>query len=666
VPLLEVADLRLHYLGPRGVVRAVDGVSLELEAGEVLALVGESGSGKSSLALALLRLLPRNTALFAGRVRLGDLDLTALSEEAFRREVRGRRMALVPQGGRGLNPVLRVGEQLVERLLLEGLPRKEAWRQAAGLLARVGLGEEVMGRYPFELSGGMRQRVLLAMALVLRPAILLLDEPTSALDVSLQAQVVRLLKAVRQEFGLSLLFITHDLALAAQVADRLAVLYAGQLVEVGPLEAVLAAPAHPYTQGLLASLPSLRGASFPRALEGVPPDPLAPPPGCPFHPRCPAAFALCREALPPLVPVSGRQWARCWLHTSSSSAPPRVFLPEKAPPPLRPPGEPLLRLEGVRVHFWARKGLFGGERVRAVEGVSLTLHRAETLALVGESGSGKTTLGRASLRLVPLAGGRVVFAGQDLTHLPESSLKAFRRRAQAVFQDPYAALSPFMPVGALVEEPLRVHGLSPRERRSRVLEALERVGLYPASRFLDRFPHTLSGGQRQRVALARALVLGPEYLVADEPVSMVDASARASLLALLREIQEERGLALLYITHDLATARFLAHRVAVMYLGRLVEVAPTPRLLQNPLHPYTQALLEAVPELGRRDQPLPLEGEPPSPSHPPPGCPFHPRCPRFLPGVCEVAEPPWAEVEAGHWVACHLYPPRGGAPGRNG
>nr|WP_236630095.1 ABC transporter ATP-binding protein [Thermus thermamylovorans] len=324
-----------------------------------------------------------------------------------------------------------------------------------------------------------------------------------------------------------------------------------------------------------------------------------------------------------------------------------------------PPGEPLLCLEGVRVHFRARRGLLGGVWVRAVEGVSLTLHRGETLALVGESGSGKTTLGRASLRLLPLVGGRVVFAGEDVTRLPEPRLKAFRRRAQAVFQDPYAALSPYMRVLEVVEEPLLVHGFPPRERKERALAALEQVGLSPAQAFAERFPHTLSGGQRQRVALARALVLEPEYLVADEPVSMVDASGRAALLYLLRRLQEARGLALLYITHDLATARLLAHRTAVMYLGRVVELAPTARLLETPLHPYTQALLEAVPEPDPQNRlrlrPV-LSGEPPSPSHPPSGCPFHPRCPQVLPGLCREVLPPLLEVAPGHLVACHLYP----------
>lgn len=659
---LEVEDLALHYASPRGVVRALEGVSLVLSKGETLGLVGESGSGKSSLALALMRLLPRNVALFRGKVFLEGTELMGLPLELFRREVRWRRMALVLQGGRGLNPVLRVGDQVVERLLLEGVPKAEAWRRAGELLRRVGLPEGVQERYPFELSGGMRQRVLLAMALTLNPSLLLLDEPTSALDVSLQAQVVNLLKELKEELGLSLVFITHDLALASELADSLAVLYAGRVVEVGKAVEVLTSPAHPYTRGLLASLPRLRGHVHPQALEGIPPDPAALPPGCAFAPRCPWAMARCHEEVPPLFSAPSGQAVRCWLYGSDSAPPPPLSLlaiPPPSPSGTQPKREPLLRLEGVRVHFRARRGLGSGLLIRAVDGVTLSLYRGETLALVGESGSGKSTLGRASLRLVPLAEGRVIFAGEDVSRLSGARLKAFRRRAQAVFQDPYAALSPYMRVYDLVEEPLLVHGFPSKERRERILHALEQVGLSPAQALASRFPHTLSGGQRQRVALARALVLEPDFLLADEPLSMVDASSRAALLNLLRQLQEAQGLTLLYITHDLATARLLAHRVAVMYLGRVVELAPTHRLLESPFHPYTHALLEAVPEPDPRNpfrRRMVLHGEPPNPARPPLGCPFHPRCPRFMPGLCDTIIPELTEVAPGHEVACHLYP----------
>jgi peptide/nickel transport system ATP-binding protein len=321
--------------------------------------------------------------------------------------------------------------------------------------------------------------------------------------------------------------------------------------------------------------------------------------------------------------------------------------------------DPLVELEAIKVYFYVRRGLFGSTEIKALEEVSLTLSRGETVAVVGESGSGKTTLGRATLRLLPLAGGRILFAGEDITGLDGDRLKAFRRRVQAVFQDPYASLSPYMRVYELVEEALLIHGPSSRqEREGKVLEALDRVRLRPAREVAEKYPHTLSGGQRQRVSIARAMVLEPEYIVADEPVSMIDASSRAEILYLLRELQGAKGLTFLYITHDLASARHFADRIAVMYLGRIVELASSAALIEDPLHPYTQALLKAVPEPDPKNR-LQLRqvvaGEPPSPAKVPSGCPFHPRCPKAIKGICDIMNPPLEEVSPGHWVACHLY-----------
>ena len=702
---LTVEDLHVTYRSSHGAVRAVDGVSFELAlGGEALGVIGESGSGKSSLARALMRLLPKSASV-AGRMQLGELDLGTMSDERFRVGVRWRRLAMVPQSAmHALNPVLRVGEQLAEcwRLDLDGVGRREALRRSGDLLEQVGLGARTGMRYPHELSGGMRQRAMIAMALALEPAVLILDEPTSALDVSIQAQIMNLLKRLRRERGVSMLFITHDLALASDLCDGLGVLYAGQLREIGGADEVLTAPNDPYTRALLASIPRLHGGTRPTFLPGAPPDPRAPSPGCRFQPRCPVAFEPCREHAPALVEVGAGPRARCWLYqplpdgvglaseesangaagadrgTSSAappgamgapargvSRPPTPSVPEGAPVPVTvsaasPAGPPLVRLEGVSLYYWVRRGLFGNAPVKALEQVDLTLDRGESVAVVGESGSGKSTLGRALLRLgVPLRG-RVVFDGQDVTALPEAGLRGFRRQVQAVFQDPYASLSPYMRVFDQVEEPLVVHGPPSRKaRRERVLAALEQVKLRPASEFVELYPHTLSGGQRQRVSIARAMVLEPQLLVADEPVSMIDASSRAEILYLLRELQEGRDLTVLNITHDLASARHFADRIVVMYLGRVVELGPARRVIESPKHPYTRGLLAAVPEpdpANRHRLRSVIEGEPPSALQVPSGCPFHTRCPEAMPGICDVTFPAVTHHGEGHDVACHLYP----------
>lgn len=659
--LLEVRDLILHYATPKGPVRAVDGVSFGLEAGgEALGLIGESGSGKSSLGLALMRLLPRNVARYQGSIRFQGREVTTLPEAELRRGVRWKGVSMVFQGAmNALNPVLRVGEQVAERMLLEGIPKTQAKKEVERLLERVGLPAEVYGRYPHELSGGMKQRVVIAMALALKPPLVILDEPTSALDVIVQAQIIQLLRELKRDLGLSMLFITHDPALAAGLCERIAVMYGGQIREQGPLETLLTHPLDPYTQGLLASLPRLHADAPPGFLRGAPPDLIHPPAGCRFQERCPHAFEACEKPPELLEPTPGHQ-VRCWLYHRERPSPPLPTAQGAKLPPPRPvpPAEgPLLSVRELKVHFRARRGLFGSTAVKALDGVSLELARGETLAVVGESGSGKTTLGRATLRLLKPTSGQICFDGQDITHLPEKSLMQFRRRAQAIFQDPYAALSPYMSVRQIVEEPLLVRGgLGPHEREAKVLEALAQVRLSPAAGFAAKFPHQLSGGQRQRVGIARALVLSPEYIVADEAVSMIDASSRAEILYLLKEIQLERGLSFLYITHDLATSRHFADRIAVLYLGRIVELAPAVEIIDRPYHPYTRALLEAVPEPDPKKRLEVVQGEPPNPVRAPSGCAFHPRCPLAIQGHCERVRPELEQVAPGHWVACHLFP----------
>lgn len=674
--LLRVDDLVLHYETSRGPVRAVDGVSFSIDGpGEVLALIGESGSGKTSLARGLMRLLPTNVGRYEGRVLLDGNDVMMMPDDHLRRQILWREISMVFQGAMSsLNPVLRVGRQVAEPLIKGGVSDRSALAEADRLLELVGLPGGTSRRFPHELSGGMKQRVVVAMALIYQPKLVLLDEPTSALDVSVQAQLMNLFKELKRDLQVSMLFITHDIALASDLSDQIAVIHAGEIREHGTAEQVFTDPLDPYTRALLGSVPRLHSRTRPGYLSGATPDLVDPPPGCRFHPRCVYVFEPCPTYPPPLLEPHPGRTVRCWLFSpgefagaepSSRTGPVAegrqedlegsvdTFTPVSA--------EPLVEIEDLRVHFHSRRRLFRTDTIQAVNGVTLTINKGEILALVGESGSGKTTLGRSTLGLVAPTEGTVRFADTDLTTLRTAEAKAFRRRAQAVFQDPFASISPFMSVFEVVEEPLLVHGLGDRdEREQRVLAALTQVRFDPASTIAAAYPHNLSGGQRQRVGIARALVLDPEYVVADEPVSMIDASSRAEILDLLSELRAKRGITFLYITHDIATARHFSDRIAVMYAGRLVEVGDSDEVVDHPRHPYTKALLVAVPEpdpgnrLRLREA---VPGEAPDPTAIPAGCPFHPRCPEAIAGTCETVVPTLVEMSSGNWVACHLYPP---------
>ena len=685
---LLIDNLNVSYRRGGNEVKAVDNVALNLAlGGDALGIIGESGSGKSSLARALMRLLPKGTTI-SGRMRLGDLSLESMSDEQFRTDIRWRCISMVLQNAmHALNPVLRVGEQLAECWRLDALGRRESRNRASELLEQVGLGPEIRLRYPHELSGGMRQRVMIAMALALKPDLLILDEPTSALDVSIQAQIMNLLKNLCSEYGVSMLFITPDLALASDLCDRLAVLYAGQVREIGPAEKVLTAPNDPYTQALLNSIPRLRSNTRPTFLSGTPPDPSYPFLGCRFQPRCSVAFEPCQTHEPALVEIKAGPSARCWQYQplpdgvkqeanlsdsgnesesgKSSSVHPNSSRSETLPvADVHHNEDPLVEMKGVSFYYWVRRGFLGNAPVKALELVVLNLYRGESVAVVGESGSGKSTLARALLRLGTPVQGRIKFDNQDVTVKTEADLRYFRQRVQAVFQDPYASLSPYQQVYNLVEEPLVVQGVkSVKERQRRVKTALEKVKLEPTSEFAKLYPHVLSGGQRQRVSIARGMVLEPQLLVADEPVSMIDASSRAEILYLLRELQEDSDLTLLTITHDLASARYFADRIVVLYLGRVVEIGPASRVIDSPLPPYTRGLLAAVPEpdpANRHKMRSVIDGEPANALTVPSGCPFHARCPEAIPGICDVTFPTKSNHGEGHDVACHLYPGEGG------
>jgi peptide/nickel transport system ATP-binding protein len=669
--VLAVADLAVTFRTPAGPLRAVHGVSFGLGEGETLAIVGESGCGKSVTALSLLRLLPSPPAEVTGVVRFEGEDLMTMPEEGMR-EVRGRRIAMVFQDPMSsLNPVRTIGVQMEEVLRVHlGMSRRAARRRSADLLGSVGIPapDRQLDSYPHQLSGGMRQRVMIAMALSCEPRVLVADEPTTALDVSIQAQILELLRTVTAEHGTSMILISHDLSVVAGLADRVAVMYAGHLMETGPTAAVFAHPRHPYAKGLLECIPRLDRPLTRRLLsiEGGLPDPHSASAGCPFAPRCEFVMVQCLKEMPPLEAKAPDQQAACWADLSAVR--PRTDVAGEragAAAPDAAAGEPLVRVEDLRVHFPFGAGVPLRRRLalRAVDGISFEVRRSETLSIVGESGCGKSTTGRALLRLVDVTSGRVVFDGQDLLPLAGDALRRLRPNLQMVFQDPYGSLDPRMSVGDLVGEPLRVHRAAHGQAlRARVQELLEMVGL-PAGA-ADRFPHQLSGGQRQRVGVARALALHPSLVVADEPTSALDVSVRAQILNLMQDLQERLGLTYVFISHDLSIVRHMSTRVAVMYLGKIVELADRNTLYSDPRHPYTQALLATVPipdpavERGRRR--AAMRGDVPNPAAPPRGCRFNTRCPLAF-DRCFVEEPPLVRLADGHEAACFLAQPADGA-----
>ncbi|WP_300967763.1 ABC transporter ATP-binding protein, partial [Meiothermus sp.] len=535
--LLEVRDLAVSFHTDDGVVEAVKGLSFHLEKGETLAIVGESGSGKSVSALALMRLLPKPAARIVGgqalfRRKSGEVLDLLKAEEATMRRIRGNDMAMIFQEPMtSLNPVYTVGDQIAEAIVLHQVKnRKEARQLAIEMLNLVEIPNphKRVDDYPHQMSGGMRQRVMIAMALSCHPALLIADEPTTALDVIIQAQILDLMKKLQAEIGTAVLFITHDLGVVAEMADRVVVMQHGLKVEEADTNTLFKSPKEEYTQRLLAAVPRI---------------------------------------------------------DQEKPAP-----PERATPPV------LVRLENLRVWFPLRAGVLSRVvgHVKAVDDVSLEVYKGEVLGLVGESGSGKTTLGRSLLRLVEPTGGRIWFDGQEITHLPKETLRAFRRRMQIIFQDPYASLNPRMTVGDIIAEPLVIHRVGgPKERQERVAELLETVQLSPDH--ARRYPHEFSGGQRQRIGIARALALNPEFIVADECVSALDVSIRAEIIALLKELRARMGLTMLFISHDLAVVEDISDRVAVMYKGRLVEVSSSHKIYREPQDAYTKALLSAIP-----------------------------------------------------------------------
>ena len=659
--LLEVADLTTEIgTGPHP-ARVVEGLALRLHRGETFALLGESGCGKSMTALSLMRLLPPGGRIAAGRVDLAGTDLLRLTE-AQMRGWRGGRMAMIFQEPQtSLNPVLRIGEQIGEAVRVhEGRPRRLVEDRVLELLDAVGIPDPArrLGEYPHQLSGGMKQRVMIAMALAGDPDLLIADEPTTALDVTIQAQVLRLLKELQRTTDMAVLLITHDLGVVAETADRLAVMYAGQIVETATVAEFFAAPAHPYSRRLMASLP---GADKRQGRLAVIPGrvpPLDQPfVGCRFAPRCAEVLPECLTEAPGWTALAAGRGVRC--HRSAGVPPaPAATAPvpahSQASAPAATTGD-LLKVQDLAVHFPIQRGLFRRVvgQVRAVDGVSLNLQAGRTLALVGESGCGKTTAGKGIRQLIAPTGGSVRYRGRELRGLGHRRMRPYRKDLQIIFQDPFASMNPRMLVGDLIGEGLQALRIERTRagRGKRVADLLDLVGMSPEA--AERYPHEFSGGQRQRLCIARALAVEPKLIVCDEPTSALDVSVQAQILNLLKDLQDRLGLAYLFITHNISVVAYLAHEVAVMYLGRVVEQGPVAAVLDDPRHPYTKALLSAVPVVdpASRRQIIRLEGDMPSPSNPPAGCYFHPRCPEAM-EACARDYPGETRLGDGRTVHC--------------
>ena len=665
--LLSIRDLKTYFESSKGPIRAVDGVSFDVRRGETFAVLGESGCGKSMTALSIMQLLPQQAAgNVSGEVLLEGRDLLTLSEMAMQ-NVRGRRIAMIFQEPMtSLNPVLTVGQQIGEVLERHrGLRGGELRKRVLELLDAVGIPdrERRYSEYPHQLSGGMKQRVMIAIALAGEPELLIADEPTTALDVTIQAQILELLQQLQKDTGMAILLITHDLGVVAGMADHVAVMYAGHIVEQARREAFFARPLHPYSQKLFASLPAKAKRGRPLAvIHGSVPSLAQEFTACRFVDRCDYAWQSCREQAPRWLEAEPDHGARCHLTD------PAIAKPERQSAPTLPmghaanetldAGKALLNVNRLKVHFPIHKGLFKRVvgQVKAVDGVTLGLQRSRTVALVGESGCGKTTVGKALLQLLRPTAGSVEYNGMELTHMTARELRPHRRDLQIIFQDPYSSMNPRMMVGDIIEEGMLAQNIggSASERQQRIDALLKQVGLSAEAK--QRYPHEFSGGQRQRICIARALAVNPKVIVCDEPTSALDVSVQAQILNLLKGLQDELGLTYLFITHNMSVVEYLAHFVAVMYLGRIVEQGRVEEVLRSPKHPYTQALLSAVPTLDETTQRevIRLQGDLPSPVSPPQGCHFHPRCPHAM-DICKEQYPRSTALSETHRTHCFLY-----------
>jgi peptide/nickel transport system ATP-binding protein len=660
-PVLQIDNLTTTISRDGGRVVPVSDLSLQIREGETMALLGESGCGKSMTALSIMRLLPPAGEIVAGDILLEQGNLLDLSERAMRHERGGRVGMIFQEPMTSLNPVMSIGRQIGEAVELHDAANSgRVGERVAELLTEVGIPDPLrcMQEYPHQLSGGMKQRVMIAMALAGRPRLLIADEPTTALDVTIQAQVLQLMKQLQQQTGMAILLITHDLGVVAETAERVAIMYAGEIVETAAVAEFFAKPRHPYSQRLFDALPTPQKRHRQlSAIEGQVPPLDRRFDGCRFAQRCAHAVPLCHEQLPPWRGALDHGFRCHFDNLVHGTAPPSAD-PAAAAASTAASAQLLLDVRDLRLWFPIRRGILRRTvgHVRAVDGVDMALSRGRTLALVGESGCGKTTAGKGILQLLRPTAGSVLFNGEELTVLKGGALRRRRADMQLIFQDPASSMNPRMTVEEIVAEGLDVlaRGIGGGQRRRRLEEILAQVGIPPDA--LGRYPHEFSGGQRQRIAIARALILEPQLLICDEPTSALDVSVQAQILNLLKKLQQQHHISYLFITHNLAVVSYLADEVAVMYLGRIVEQGSVEQILAAPLHPYTRALLSAVPVADPRSQRdvIRLQGDMPSAADPPAGCHFHPRCPQAR-EECRKRYPENREMEDGRRLSCHLY-----------
>ena len=663
--LLDVSNLNVTFELKNASVKAVDNVSFHVKKGDFLAVVGESGCGKSVSSLSILKLLPEKIANIQSKHLIFDgEDISNWSSDQLR-EIRGKRISMIFQEPMtSLNPVLTIGDQVTEPLITHlNLSVTEANIRAIELMEMVGIPEPKsrLTQYPHQFSGGMRQRVMIAIGLACQPDLIIADEPTTALDVTIQAQILELLKDISNRLGIAVIMITHNLGVVAAYADRVNVMYAGRIIETGTSNKIFKKPTHPYTIGLLRSVPRLDQSRKGKlaTIDGLPPNLMNPPTGCRFYERCPIKNSDCKQS-PSLIETSPKELASvaCWHFEKAMENGSNMYASSeensKSIPDVN--AKPIIEIKNLKQHFnislrtgWL-KTVSG--KVKAVDDISFSIQPGETVGLVGESGCGKTSVGRSILHLNDPTSGDIKFKGIEMNN---KSIALVRRDMQVIFQDPFSSLNPRMTIGEILDEPLRVHKIieDKEKRKEKIDKLLGQVGLY--TYMSERYPHELSGGQRQRVGIARALSMEPKLIICDEPVSALDVSVQAQIINLLEDLQKELGLSYLFIAHDLAVVRHISHKVIVMYLGKIMEVAEESMLYSNPQHPYTKALLDAAPvpdpEIEKNRKRIILKGELPSPLNPPKGCVFSSRCPKFS-DECSKETPELAKFKNDHFVSC--------------
>ena len=670
-PLLQLEDLHTEIRLRSATVYPLSGVSLTVEAGECLGIVGESGSGKTMTALSIMQLLPPGGHITGGRILLDGQVISTLDDNAMR-HVRGNEIGMIFQDPlTSLNPTMTIGDQIAETVRLHrGAGKQEALARAVEVLSLVGMPRpaERVRAYPHQLSGGMRQRVMIAMALACEPRLVIADEPTTALDVTIQKQILELLDDLRKRLGMAVILVTHDLGVIAGRADRAAVMYAGRVMEETSTTRLFGNPRHPYTEALFQALPGKSAGDAGRLynIPGQPPDLTRPPAGCKFAARCRYAQDACTAGEPALGGDADHPY-RCFFPVGRATDPAEpaaqvtaTQAAERAARAASADGQPLLHIEHLVKNFPVTAGAVLQRRVGAVSAVadvSFSIRPGQTFGLVGESGCGKTTVGRLIVGLERASGGSILLDGEDLARLKRNDRKRRGSKVQLMFQDSYASMDPRMRVGPILREPLAIQRVgSKRHQQAKIDAMLDEVGLPRAA--VERYPHEFSGGQRQRLGLARALILSPKLLVADEPVSALDVSIQAQILNLMQDLQRDLGLSYLFISHDLSVVRYMADTIGVMYLGKLVEVGPADDVYYRPVHPYTKGLIDAIPvpdpQAERATRQKGVAGELPSNIHPPSGCRFRTRCP-FAQDLCAEQEPPLRPFTArGHLAACHF------------